>query len=99
MKKLDFLKVSFIIRTDRIQNGETPVYLMLFLEGGRAHIAIGQKVKTSEWDEKNDSFIGNNLKGNTAYEFLYRMKYGIIRIYNELKSKNDDITVDILRSR
>ncbi|MEY3422826.1 MAG: hypothetical protein RIR48_3155 [Bacteroidota bacterium] len=99
MKKLDFLKVSFIIRTDRIQNGEAPVYMMLFLEGRRAYIATGQKVKTSEWDEKNGRFIGNNSKGNTINEFLDRMKYDVIRIYNELKSKDDVITIDILRSR
>lgn len=99
MKKLDFLKVSFIIRTDRIQNNESPVYMMLFLEGKRAYIATGQKVKISEWDEKNGRFIGNNLKVNTINEFLDRMKYDVIRIYNELKSKDDDITVDILRSR
>lgn len=99
MKKLDFLKVSFIIRTDRIQNNESPVYMMLFLEGRRAYIATGQKVKISEWDDKNGRFIGNNLKVNTINEFLDRMKYDVIRIYNELKSKDDDITVDILRSR
>ncbi|MBK7635915.1 MAG: hypothetical protein IPJ13_17750 [Saprospiraceae bacterium] len=68
-------------------------------EGRRAYIATGQKVKTSEWDEKNGRFIGNNSKGNTVNEFLDRMKYDVIRIYNELKSKDDDITVDILRSR
>ena len=99
MKKLDFLKVSFIIRTDRIQNDEAPVYMMLFLEGRRAYIATGQKVKTKDWDEKNGRFIGNNSKGNTVNEFLDRMKYDVIRIYNELKSKDDDITVDVLRSR
>ncbi|MEY3420504.1 MAG: Arm DNA-binding domain, partial [Bacteroidota bacterium] len=73
--------------------------MMLFLEGKRAYISTGQKVKISEWDEKNGRFNGNNSKGNTVNEFLDRMKYDVIRIYNELKSKDDDITVDILRSR
>jgi integrase len=99
MKKLDFLKVSFIIRTDRIQNNESPVYMMLFLDGRRAYIATGQKVSLKNWDEKNGRFSGNNSNINAMNEFIDRMKYDVIRIYNELKSKDSDITVDVLRQR
>ncbi len=99
MKKLDFLKVSFIIRTDRIQNNESPVYMMLFLDGRRAYIATGQKVSLKNWDEKNGRFSDNNSNINAMNEFIDRMKYDVIRIYNELKSKDSDITVDVLRQR
>jgi hypothetical protein len=74
-----------------------PVYMMLFLDGKRAYIATGQKVKLSEWDEKSGRFIGNNAKGNTINEFLDRMRMDVIRIYNEMRSKLEDITVDELR--
>ncbi|MBK6784704.1 MAG: hypothetical protein IPG79_13775 [Saprospiraceae bacterium] len=97
MKKLDFLKVSFIIRTDRIHNDESAIYMMLFLDGKRAYIATGQKVRLSEWDEKSGRFIGNNAKGNTINEFLDRMRMDVIRIYNEMRSRLEDITVDELR--
>lgn len=99
MKKLEFLKVSFIIRTDRIVNDESPVYMTLFLEGKRAYIATGLKAKVQEWDDKNGKFIGANSKVISLNEFLDRMKYDVIKIYNELKSKEEDVSVDLLRAK
>ena len=58
-----------------------------------------QKVSLKNWDEKNGRFSGNNSNINAMNEFIDRMKYDVIRIYNELKSKDSDITVDVLRQR
>ena len=44
MKKLDFLKVTFMVRKDRIQNGQVPIYLQLFLDGKRTRISTDQTV-------------------------------------------------------
>jgi site-specific recombinase XerD len=99
MKKFDLLKVSFIVRSDKKQSGVSPVLMMLSIDGRRAYISTGHKVQVSDWDSSNGKFIGGSAKIRTLNEFLDRMKYDVIRIYNELKSKDDDITVDILRSR
>ncbi len=98
MKKLDFLKVSFIIRTDRIHNDESAIYMMLFLDGKRAYISTGHKVQLSDWDSSNGKFIGGSAKIRTMNEFLDRMRMDVIRIYNEMNSRQEDITVDELRN-
>jgi len=51
MKKLDFLKISFIIGKDRLQEGQAPIYLQLFLESQMARISINQKIDVELWDE------------------------------------------------
>lgn len=38
MKKLDFLKITFIIRKDRLIDGKAPIYLQLFLDSQRVRI-------------------------------------------------------------
>ena len=97
MKKFDLLKVSFIVRSDKTQSGVSPVLMMLSIDGRRAYISTGHKVQVSDWDSSNGKFIGGSAKIRTLNEFLDRMRMDVIRIYNEMNSKLEDITVDELR--
>jgi integrase len=99
MKKLDFLKVSFMVRSDKKDSGVSPVLMMLFLEGRRAYISTGLVAEFKNWDSLYGRFIGDPSKVNTNNEFLERLKMDVLRIYNEMKSKEEDITVDILRKK
>lgn len=99
MKKFDLLKVSFIVRSDKKQTGISPVLMVIYIEGRRAYVTTGQKVDLTKWDSNLGRYIGESAKVRTLNEFLDRMKYDVIRIYNELKSKDDDITADILKQR
>ena len=99
MKKLDFLKVSFMVRSDKKESGMSPVLMMLFLDGRRAYVSTGLVAELKNWDSKYGRFVGDPSKVNTKNEFLERMKMDVLRIYNEMKSKDDDITVDILRQK
>jgi hypothetical protein len=50
------------------------------------------------WDSSNGRFIGESAKDSEPLnEFLDRMRMDVIRIYNEMKSRLEDITVDELR--
>ena len=97
MKKFDLLKVSFIVRSDKKQSGVSPVLMMLSIDGRRAYISTGHKVQVSDWDSSNGKFIGGSAKIRTLNEFLDRMRMDVIRIYNEMNSRLEDITVDELR--
>ncbi len=97
MKKFDLLKVSFIVRSDKKQSGVSPVLMVLSLDGRRAYVTTGQKVEISKWDSYNGKFIGESAKIRTMNEFLERMRMDVIRIYNEMNSRQEDITVDELR--
>ena len=98
MKKFDLLKVSFIVRSDKKQSGVSPVLMMLSIGGRRAYISTGHKVQLSDWDSSNGKFIGGSAKIRTLNEFLERMRMDVIRIYNEMNSRQEDITVDELRN-
>jgi len=97
MKKFDLLKVSFIVRSDKKQTGVSPVLMVLSIDGRRAYISTGYKVQLSDWDSYNGKFIGGSAKIRTMNEFLDRMRMDVIRIYNEMNSRQEDITVDELR--
>lgn len=60
MKKLDFLKISFIIRKDRLQDGQAPIYLQLFLDSQRVRISVNQKIDLKSWDETHGRAKGNS---------------------------------------
>jgi hypothetical protein len=62
MKKLEFLKVSFIIRKDRLTDGQAPIYLQLFLDSQRARISVNQKIEIELWDESQGRAIGKSSK-------------------------------------
>ena len=99
MKKLDFLKVSFNVRKDRMQNDKGPVYLQLFLDGKRVRISTDQLVNMKDWDEKSGRLKGNSAMSNSINEYLEKIKLDTLRIYNDYKLKEVDITVDMLKDR
>ena len=97
MKKLEYLKISFILRKDRIQEGLVPVYMKILLDGRKAYVSTGEKVNITQWDDKNGKFIGITPLVNSKNQRLDRMKNDVLSIYNKLKSMENDVTVDILR--
>jgi site-specific recombinase XerD len=99
MKKLEYLKISFILRKDRIQNDHVPVYLKILLDGRKAYVSTGERVQLPDWDEINGKFKGITPLIHSKNELLDRMRFDVISIYNELKSADRDITVDVLRLR
>jgi len=99
MKKLDFLKVTFMVRKDRIQNGQVPIYLQLFLDGKRTRISTDQTVDIKNWDEQLGRIKGNYAIANSINEYLEKIKLDTLRIYNDYKLKEVDITVDMLREK
>ncbi len=99
MKKLDFLKVTFMVRKDRAQNGHAPIYLQLFLEGKRVRISTDQTVELKNWDEQLGRVKGNSAMANSLNEYLEKIKLDTLRIYNDYKIKDSDITVDMLKNK
>lgn len=97
MKKLDFLKISFIIRKDRLQEGKAPIYLQLFLDSQRARISINQKIDVDLWDENFGRVKGNNAKANHLNEYLDKIKLDAMRAYNEKKLGDEDVSIELLR--
>ena len=65
MKKLEILKVSFILRSDKKSTGSSPVMMQLYLEGRRAYIGTGHRVNFEEWDSNFGRVKGNSKKVNT----------------------------------
>ena len=97
MKKLDFLKISFIIRKDRLLEGQAPIYLQLFLDSQRARISINQKIEIDLWDETFGRVKGNNAKANHLNEYLDKIKLDAMRAYNDLKLGDEDVSIELLR--
>ncbi len=99
MKKLEILKVTLILRSDKKNDEASPILMQIYLNGRRAYIGTGYKASHAEWDKANGKFRGNTAKVLTMNEYMDRLRMEVIRIYNEMKSQNLDITVDVLKSR
>ena len=99
MKKLDFLKISFIIRKDRLQDGQAPIYLQLFLDSQRVRISVNQKIDLKSWDETHGRAKGNSESIFSLNNYLDKIRMDVMRIYNELKLKEDEISIEMLRDK
>ena len=99
MKKLEFLKVSFIIRKDRLTDGQAPIYLQLFLDSQRARISVNQKIEIELWDESQGRAIGKSQKVYFLNDMLDKTRIDVMKMYNDLKLQNDEISVEMLRDR
>lgn len=99
MKKLEILKVTFILRSDKKNSGSSPVLMQIYLDGRRAYIGTGYKASFEEWDSKNGKFKGHSNKALTMNQYMDSLKMNVIGLYNELKSQHLDITVDDLKRK
>lgn len=99
MKKLEILKISFILRSDKKTSGSSPVMMQLYLSGRRAYLGTGYKASFDEWDFIIGKFKSTTKKFQSLNEMLDRIKMDAINIYNLMRSSNDDVTVSELRDR
>ncbi len=99
MKKLEILKVSFILRSDKKSTGSSPVMMQLYLEGRRAYIGTGHRVNFEEWDSNFGRVKGNSKKGNTINLHLDTMKMDVLQIFHNMKSTETEISVYEIRDR
>ncbi len=99
MKKLEILKISFILRSDKKTSGSSPVMMQLYLSGRRAYLGTGYKASFDEWDFIIGKFKSTTKKFQSLNEMLDRIKMDSINIYNLMRSSNDDVTVSELRDR
>ena len=94
MKKLEILKVSFILRSDKKNSGSSPVMMQLYLSGRRAYIGTGHKVNYDEWDSNFGRVKGSSKKVSTINLHLDTMKMDVLQIFHNMKANQEDITVD-----
>ncbi|MBK9744569.1 MAG: hypothetical protein IPO94_17210 [Saprospiraceae bacterium] len=99
MKKLEILKVSFILRSDKKNSGSSPVIMQLYLSGRRAYIGTGHKVNFDEWDSNFGRVKGSSKKVSTINLHLDTMKMDVLQIFHTMKANQEDITVDEIRNR
>ncbi len=99
MKKLEILKVSFILRSDKKSIGSSPVMMQLYLEGRRAYIGTGHRVSYEEWDSTFGRAKGNSKKTGTINLHLDTMKMDAFQIFHNMKSTQEDLTVNEIRDR
>lgn len=99
MKKLEILKVNFILRSDKKQSGSSPIMMQLYLEGRRAYIGSGHRVSYEEWDSTFGRVKGNSKKVNSINLHLDTLKMDVLEIFHNMKSTQSDITVFEIRDR
>lgn len=99
MKKLEILKVSFILRSDKKSSGSSPIMMQLYLEGRRAYIGTGHRVNYEEWDATFGRVKGNSKKSNTINLHMDTMKMDVLQIFHNMKATQDDISVFEIRDR
>lgn len=99
MKKLEILKISFILRSDKKNTGSSPVMMQLYLSGRRAYLGTGYKSSFDEWDFTLGKYKSTSKKYQSLNELLDRVKMDAIDIYNLMRSANEDVTVAELRDR
>ena len=99
MKKLNFLKVTYFIRKDRLLDGEAPIYLRIFLEGQRIKISINKKIDIENWDDLHGRAKGSDKESIVLNNFLDKTRLNVLAAYNDLVLHNEDVTADRLRDK
>jgi hypothetical protein len=99
MKKLEILKISFILRSDKKKTGMSPVLMQLYLSGRRAYLGTGYKASIDEWDFTLGKFKSTGKKYSALNDLLDRVKMDAINIFNQMRSINNDLTINELRDQ
>lgn len=74
------LKLSFYLFTQRSQNGLSPIYCKITIDGARSQISLPYKVDPQQWDPKEQEVIGNSTEAIVINGHIDQMR-GTLKNY------------------
>lgn len=99
MNVISKFQLSYIIRTNKAQNGRAPIYCRISIEGQRAEISLKKSIDPLKWSKID----GGRAKGNTEEARVVNLAIeqlnGAIHYhYNQLQVKGETITASKIKN-
>ncbi len=58
MQKIESMNLKFIVRKNRIVNGDVPIQMQITIDSERISFTTGQEIDLEMWDEKLGRALG-----------------------------------------
>ncbi len=58
MQKIESMNLKFIVRKNRIVNGDVPIQMQITIDSERIFFTTGQEIDLEMWDEKLGRALG-----------------------------------------
>ncbi len=92
------LNVLFVLRNAQVdQNGLSPIYLRITVNGQRAELSTGRKIQSTKWDSSSRKAKGRLEDARTLNDYLEGLERKVQRDFNSLLEKEKEISAAILR--
>ena len=80
-------------------SGQLPIYIRLTVDGQRFEFSSKKFVDKSKWSPELSKMKGNSEEARTINNYLDLMKSKVFDIQMELIHKNDELSLEIFKSR
>jgi site-specific recombinase XerD len=99
MKVNQNLCVLFWLRKSKAdENGHSPVYVRLTIEGSRNEFSLGKKIHPDRWIAKIGLMKGNSEEAKTFNNYLATVRGDLQKHYNLLITQNNHVTSEMVRN-
>ncbi|MCU0342011.1 MAG: Arm DNA-binding domain-containing protein, partial [Spirosomaceae bacterium] len=99
MKVNQNLCVLFWLRKSKAdENGLSPVYVRLTIEGARTEFSLGKKVHPDKWIAKAGVMKGNSEEARTLNSYLNLVKGELQKHYNLLVTQTPRVKPEMVRN-
>src|SRR6478735_4293531 len=98
MKGKNTFGVHFTIRQNRGQNGKSPIYARIVINGTRAEISIKAFVAIDEWNPKRGSAKPKNEELRLLNNYLEDVRGKLFTHYRDLKIEEEELTAEAVKN-
>ena len=99
MKVTQNLCVLFWLRKSKTdENGQSPIYVRLTLEGRRSEFSLGRKVQSTKWLPKAGIAKGTSEEARTLNNYIAHVRGELLKHFNALVTQHEEVTPEMVRN-
>jgi len=99
MKRRQTFSILIWLSASRAKNPEGILYARVTVEGRRAEISLGKKVKPEQWDEHASKVLGRTPEALQTNSFIDLVKGKLNQHYIELVASNEIVTAELIKNK
>ena len=99
MKRRQTFSVLIWLSASRAKNPEGILYARVTVDGRRAEISLGKKVKPLQWDERASKVLGRTPEAHQVNSFIDLVKGKLNQHYIELVANNEAVTAELIKNK
>lgn len=88
----------WLFKAKQSEDGKSPIYCRITIEGKRAEFSTGKKIKSTNWNAEQGAAKGSSEEAININRELRKIQAELQRFYDQLDATHDRVTAELLKN-